>query len=120
MPTADSAAINKENLGLKLIKHILFWPLWWYSSGLLVILKATGQRIYAAWKNLALDIWLKNIMRPMYGQYDTASRIISFIMRCFQIIFRFFIFLIMAAVIALFPVIYLAAPVLAIWQLFKY
>ena len=100
------------------IKQIIFWPLWWYSAGFWVVLKSTGIKIVRSWKGLALDIWIKNIFRPMYGQYDAASRIISFFMRLVQIVFRFIIMIVMTVLILLIPVIYLGLPILAIWQLF--
>jgi hypothetical protein len=120
MPTANPTLIKTENLGLKFIKHLLFWPLWWFSGGFLVVLKISGERILSAWKGLAIGVWLKNILRPMYGQYDPASRIISFIMRVVQIIFRLIIFVIIAAFIMVLPAFYLGLPILAVWQLLKY
>jgi len=44
-------------------------------------------------RELGLTIWIKNIFRPMFGQYDWQGRIISFFVRVFQIIVRFVIFL---------------------------
>lgn len=118
--------MKTENLTLTLgkyfifdtIKHILYWPLWWYSSGFLIILKFTGKKIAQAWKGLALDIWLINIFRPMYGQYDISSRIISFIMRLIQIVIRFIIMIVVTLLILIIPIIYLGLPVLVVWRLF--
>jgi len=101
-----------------IIKQIIFWPLWWYSFGFLIVLKNTGIKIVRSWKGLALDIWLKNIFRPMYGQYDATSRIISFLMRLVQVFFRFIIMVVMTVLILLIPVFYLGLPILAVWQLF--
>lgn len=117
--------MKTENLTLTLgkyfifdtIKHILYWPIWWYSSGFIIVLKSTGRKIVQAWKGLALDIWLKNIFRPMYGQYDVVSRLISFIMRFIQIIFRFIIMIIVTLLILLLPIIYLGLPILIVWQI---
>jgi len=115
---ADNFTITlAKNVGGSVLKHLVLWPLWWYTSGLLIILKATGRKIIGLWQGLALDVWLKNIFRPMYGQYDAASRIISFLMRLVQIVFRLIIMLVISAVIIVLPVVYLALPLLAIWQL---
>lgn len=114
------ASSNFKSVSLAIIKHTLYWPLWWYTGGFFVVLKSTGIKIARTWKGLALDIWLKNIFVPMYGQRDAASRIISFLMRLVQIIFRFIIMLIMTAFILLIPVIYLALPVVTVWQLIKF
>ena len=70
------------------ILNFLIFPLWWYSRGLFVVLGGSFHSIKEQQRNLALDIWLKNIFVPMYGQYDIAGRIISFFMRLAQIIGR--------------------------------
>ena len=100
-------------------KHLLYWPLWWYSGGLFIALKGTMRWIINTWHGLALGIWLANIFRPMYGQYDVPSRIISFIMRVIQIIFRFIIMIILTAVFITLFIIYLILPPLSIWMLIK-
>lgn len=115
----------KENFLIDLIKallntiwHFVYWPLWWITGGLLLVLKFTVQRIVLAWKGLALDVWLLNIFVPMYGQSDVASRVISFVIRVIQIVLRFAIMVIISWLILLIPLIYLGLPVLAIWRLF--
>lgn len=118
MKTENLALFSAKNISLAILKYIFYWPFWWYTSGLLVVLKNTGIKIVNTWKGLALDIWLKNIFRPMYGQYDIPSRIISFFMRVVQIIFRFIIMVIISVFILLIPIVYLGLPVVAVWQLF--
>jgi len=39
-------------------------------------------------EQLAIDVWLKNLFVPMYGQYDFTGRLISFFVRFVQIIGR--------------------------------
>jgi len=117
MEAKNPALIKIGETVLALVKHLLYWPLWWYSSGFLNTLRGTGRRIVGTWKSLALGIWLANIFRPMYGQYDFASRIISFFMRLVQVIFRMIIMVIMTVLILLIPIIYLALPVVTVWQL---
>ena len=63
---------------------------WWYGRGL----KSAWQSMldFAAQGNaeLALSVWIKNIFTPMFGQYDWQGRLVSFIVRLFQIILRAF------------------------------
>jgi len=101
------------------LKNFFYWPLWWYSSGVWLILKLTGHKIVGAWQGLALGVWLKNIFRPMYGQSDAASRIISFFMRLIQIILRLLLMLILLILLLLLPIIYLGLPVLTVWRLWQ-
>ncbi len=72
---------------------ILYFPLWWYSLGLLRFLGVLFVFLKEKWIIMGVGLWLKNIFTPMYGQRDLASRSISFFIRFFQIIFRFIAFL---------------------------
>ncbi|HLC63772.1 MAG TPA: hypothetical protein VJK25_00280 [Patescibacteria group bacterium] len=117
MTTDNFALTTVKYTILALAKHLIYWPVWWYTAGFLMVLKSTGRKIGLAWQGLALDVWLANIFRPMYGQYDIASRIISFIMRGVQIIVRFVLMVILTVLILIIPVIYLALPILVIWRL---
>lgn len=73
---------------LQIIGEILYFPIWWYSVGFV----RAAKRAFRFWRareaSLGFSIWLKNIFVPMYGQRDIASRIISFVMRLVQVIFR--------------------------------
>jgi hypothetical protein len=90
----------KDSLSLRTTKFIvkdifldiLTWPFWWYTTGVLTALKKMRATIAQGNEELALSIWIKNIFKPMFGQYDWQGRIISFFMRLFQIIFRSIIF----------------------------
>jgi len=73
---------------LDTVTDIVYFPVWWYTRGTgLVAGKLLGY-LSDKQKSLALWIWIKNLMRPMYGQYDWQGWLISFFMRLFQIIVR--------------------------------
>ena len=67
---------------------IIFFPIWWYSLGFLRF----SSRIVSFWRSeqraLGLWVWVNNLFVPMYGQRDFTGRLISFLVRCVQIIFR--------------------------------
>jgi hypothetical protein len=72
----------------QILGQVLYFPIWWYSTGFL-------RQVMGIWnfwrqreRTLGLSVWIKNIFVPMYGQRDIASRIISFIIRLVQIVFR--------------------------------
>ncbi len=77
-----------------------------------------GREIGEVQEFLGLDIWIKNLFKPMYGQRDIAGKIISFFMRLFQIIFRSFAFLGFSLFYVLLFLIYLALPVFIIYSAF--
>jgi hypothetical protein len=85
---------------LDLIKDVFFFPFWWYSFGLIKMVKRLVVFVVDKEKSLALGVWLKNIFVPMYGQRDIQGAIISFFIRLVQIIFRA-VFLIFWTAVAL-------------------
>jgi hypothetical protein len=95
--------MTKDNFGFYFPKilliiawEIIYFPIWWYSRGLVEFLLKVNVLLKRQWLVIGLGVWLKNIFTPMYGQRDFASRAISFVMRLFQIVFRgagFLIFL---------------------------
>jgi hypothetical protein len=101
----------------ELLVDIIFFPFWWYSRGLFLI----GGKLLSALsdreKSLALFIWIKNIYRPMYGQYDWQGWLISFFMRVVQIIFRSIALLFWLAIYLAVFLFWLILPVLAIMQI---
>jgi len=70
------------------LKEILYFPIWWYTKGALGVIKFLFNFLRNVEKYLALWIWIKNIFKPMYSQYDFAGMVISFFIRSFQIILR--------------------------------
>ena len=72
----------------ELIRDILYFPVWWYGRGLVNLIMGMVNFLVDKQKALALFVWVKNIFRPMYAQYDWQGMLISFFMRLAQIIFR--------------------------------
>jgi len=68
---------------------IVYFPIWWYSRGLILAFNWAVREIIGTEKMLGVGIWIKNIFVPMFGQRDIQGRVVSFFMRVFQIIFRF-------------------------------
>lgn len=80
-------------ISAQVLFDIVYFPLWWYSFGFFRFLKILGSFLKERWLIIGAGVWLKNLFTPMYGQSDIASRLISFFIRLFQIIFRFIAFL---------------------------
>jgi len=100
------------------IGDVFYFPLWWYSKGAKNVFLFCLKHIKEFREYLALGIWIRNIFTPMYGQYDWQGRIISFFMRLVQIIFRIIVFLIWSAIIFLLLILWLALPVLVVYQIY--
>lgn len=96
---------------------ILYFPVWWYSAGAWRAAKNGWHYFLLGNARLAPGLWLKNLLVPMYGQYDWEGRIISFFMRLVQVIGRSlalfgWLLAVLAAVIA-----WLLLPLFVVFQI---
>lgn len=57
---------------------IIYFPLWWYTEGLLKVVRMIVREIRGLAKTFNLKILFQFILKPMFGQYDIWGRIISF------------------------------------------
>jgi hypothetical protein len=63
---------------------------------------------------LGLKIWIKNIFKPMFGQYDIPGKLISFFMRIFQIIVRGLILILWSVLMLTFTCVWICLPIVII------
>ena len=114
---SQNYSIYAVRLLIELARDILYFPIWWYSRGLLKIIISMKDFLSDKQKKLALIIWIKNIFRPMYGQCDWQGMIISFFIRLFQIIVRgvLMLFLFIGAVVVV--LIWLILPIFTIYEI---
>lgn len=101
----------------ELAYDILYFPLWWYSRGFLNLLLSLYNFLTDKQKSLALLVWLKNIFRPMYGQYDWQGMLISFFIRLVQIIFRSLILLFWLIVVVAVALAWLVLPLFVVYEI---
>ena len=98
----------------RVIWDFLYFPIWWYSAGLLKTLRGVGNFYREQEASLNFLVWFKNIFVPMYGQYDMAGRLVSFFIRLVQIIYRGIAMLVVIIFGVIFTAFYLALPFI-IW-----
>lgn len=89
---------------LQILGEILYFPIWWYSVGFARFCKGAARFWLNREINLGFSVWAKNLFVPMYGQRDFTGRLISFLIRLVQIIFRgllllFWLVVVLAALI---------------------
>lgn len=88
---------------------ILLFPVWWYSRGVVRVAAWSRESFFGYARLLAIDVWMKNVFVPMFGQYDWQSRLISIFMRLVQIIGRSFALLVITLMILMVGALYLVA-----------
>jgi len=99
-----------------LFLEIAYFPLWWYSHGVLNLFWGLLNYLKDKEKGLAFSVWLKNIFTPMYGQYNLIGYFISFIVRFFQVVVRGLALVIYFLVAFIMLMVWLGMPVLALYE----
>ena len=77
-----------QRMLLELLWDIIYFPIWWYTDGARKVLVSCVNMIKDVNAMLAPGLWLKNMFVPMFGQYDLQGRLVSILMRFFNVIFR--------------------------------
>ncbi len=106
-------------LSVQVIWDVFYFPLWWYSVGFFRLSKGLGLFLRNRWIVVGAGVWIRNLFVPMYGQRDFTSRLISFFVRLFQIIFRFiaFVFFVLLSFLAI--ALWLLLPILIVYLIFQ-
>lgn len=63
------------------IGSIVWFPFWWYTTGLARVLAYMFHAIRFRAQSYSLGIWMRHFFVPMYGQYDITGRVVSVFMR---------------------------------------
>jgi len=71
---------------IDIVLDALYFPVWWYTSGLIQFLLYLRSKVRYAIAVLGIGIWVKNFFKPMYGVTTWQERIISVVMRFFVLI----------------------------------
>lgn len=105
---------------IDVLGDFIYWPIWWYTVGLIDRLKFSWQQIKKIWISLGLGIWLKNIFVPMYGDRSIIGRLISFFIRIIILIWRMIWFLVWVILILITVIVWIVAPIIFIWMIFTH
>jgi hypothetical protein len=106
--------IRLQRLSIQFFLDILYFPVWWYSKGLLcagsffVYMFNTGNVQFSPW------LWLKNIFVPMFGQYDWQGRLMSFFMRGVNVVFRTIALFVWTIVSAVLVLLWILSPIVVV------
>ena len=108
-----------QRMFLEFVLDVLYFPLWWYTTGLLHVLKTLWGMLVRANYSLAPGLWLKNIFVPMFGQTDWQGRFMSIFMRFVNVIGRSIALLFYTAFLLLLLAVWLVLPILTTWMLVR-
>ena len=99
------------------VKKFVYFPFWWYTQGLVNTLRSAARSLTAANNRLSISILLRYWFKPMYGQYDTAGKLISFFMRTVQLLWHLLLMLIWLLLLVATTIFYLLLPLGIIYQI---
>ncbi len=109
-----------ERLVLEALFDIVYWPVWWYTGGLVYTARKSISLVRFGNEWLSPGVWLRNVFVPMFGQHDWVGRLISFFMRLVNVFARGFALLVWTLLaFALFAV-WLAIPPFVVYNLIKH
>ncbi|MFH0951964.1 MAG: hypothetical protein V1838_02110 [Patescibacteria group bacterium] len=102
----------------ELIFDIFRFPLWWYGRGTANAARFVGGEM-ADWSNrLSLRILLRNMFKPMYGDYTRSGRAISFMVRIVMFIVKFIVFMLWSVLMAALFILWLALPIAIVYFIY--
>ena len=108
-----------SKVAIGIIFRIIYFPLWWYSRGLLNLLLNLRRRLLDELIYLNIGVWIKNFWTPMYGQHDITSRLISLVIRLLQIIYRSLVILFWVLWFIILIILWLALPLLILYIIYR-
>lgn len=104
------------------IRDVLFdvvrFPIWWYTTGMVQAGRFFLNEFQSVVDRLSIPILLRNLFKPMYGDYTKSGRIISFFMRIIVFFFRFIGLMILSVFLVAGFLLWLAALPLLAYQVF--
>ncbi len=106
-----------QRIAVEFVFDVVYFPLWWYTSGLKRVGLGCLRLMQQANMNLAPGLWLRNIFVPMFGQTDWQGRLTSVFMRAINVIGRGIALVVATIFIIHLFLFWLALPVFVVYML---
>lgn len=102
----------------ELIIDVLRFPVWWYSTGTVNVFRRIGHEIADWGARLSLRILLRNMFKPMYGDYTRSGRAISFFMRLMVFGAKSIVFVIWTVILSALGILWLVLPLAIVYLIY--
>ena len=106
-----------KSIFLHSLLSILYFPVWWYTSGLKKRFFGFIKGVVNLFRNLSLKLMFTHLFKPMFGERSRSGRIISFFMRLILLIWRSVLFSLGTVGLLLLLIVWIILPVVAVWQI---
>ncbi|MFA6098195.1 MAG: hypothetical protein WCV50_01860 [Patescibacteria group bacterium] len=105
-------------IAFEILWDIIYFPIWWYTKGLARMANyCLNSARFHLYRRVALGIWMKNMFRPMYGDYTREGRIISFFMRMVVLFWKLLSTVLWFIVLLLIFIMWIILPLAVIYYL---
>ncbi|KKQ27308.1 MAG: hypothetical protein US42_C0011G0046 [Candidatus Magasanikbacteria bacterium GW2011_GWC2_37_14] len=108
-----------QRLTLEFFLDFLYFPIWWFTSGILHSTKFCWNLFLDGNILLAPGLWLKNLFVPMFGQSDFQGRLVSVMMRFFNVIFRSIALFIWLLVVFVIFLLWINIPIFLVFMFYQ-
>lgn len=113
----NAAVLSARYFFVDLLGGIVFFPVWWYSRGLVRVAESAIGAARNEARSLAIGVWIKNLFVPMYNARDISGRLISFFMRVVQIVGRTIVLTVYLFILLSLFLLYLLLPIFVVSQI---
>lgn len=101
---------------IDLVVGIIYFPVWWYTEGLMKVVRLMAREAKGIAYALNLKILFRFLLKPMFGQYDAWGRIISFGVRIVHFFVLFIWAMFMTLSLLLLLIAWLLIPPFVLWN----
>ncbi|MFH1235872.1 MAG: hypothetical protein V1685_02950 [Parcubacteria group bacterium] len=103
-------------LVVEILWDIVYFPIWWYSKGLVGVGRyCLSSASFHLQRRLALGIWLRSMLKPMFGDYTKEGRIISFFMRIIVMVWKLVVAVVWLVILLVLFFAWVCLPLLIIY-----
>lgn len=93
------------------------FPVWWYTTGTFQALRFVLQELLTVVDRLSLRILVRNLFKPMYGDYSKSGRSISLVMRLVVFAFRVVGLFLWTLALLLIFLVWITLPIVTVYQI---
>ncbi|MFC1662679.1 hypothetical protein ACFL04_00750 [Patescibacteria group bacterium] len=102
----------------ELIFDVVRFPWWWYTRGTMNAAFFISREM-SDWANrLSLRILLRNMFKPMYGDYTRSGRAISFFIRVIMFFVKSIVFVLWSVLLIALLLLWLLVPLAIIYMIY--
>jgi hypothetical protein len=98
------------------LRAILYFPVWWYSRGLLDLFGLGEKWFFECEMALGLNFYARNFLTPVFGQ-SNAVAMLTYLWRFLVLIVKSIILLFFFCLLMILAIIWIIAPIFVIYQI---